>query len=370
MKDLNKSTILAVDDVALNLDVIIAILGSDYDIKVATDGETALKIVEKDPPDLILLDIMMPGMSGYQVLEKLKKSPLSKDIPVLCLTAIIEIENKTKGFHMGAVDYITKPFEPSELKARVSTHLALKLAKDQLNDQNKVLEEKVRERTLQLQITQDVTIRGLAALAEQRDDDMGSHIIRTQNYVEALAIQLRQTGHYVSFFTEETIKFLKKSAALHDIGKVGIPDQILLKPGKLTCDEFEIMKMHSVYGKKTLEKAETGIGSTSFLHHAKLFSISHHEKWDGSGYPNGLKGDDIPIEGRLMAIADVYDALISRRVYKPPFSHSKAVSIIESGKGKDFDPDFVDNFIAISEDFRQIAMNLVESEEELQALTE
>lgn len=367
MLDLSESKVLAVDDTETNIDILVETLGDMYDLRVAMSGYSALEQIEDDPPDIILLDIMMPEMNGYQVLLELKKRNIN--IPVIFITAMDELEFKTKGFEIGAVDYITKPFQPLEVIARVKTHLSLKLAMDELGNQNEILEQKVRERTKQLQTTQDVTIRSLSALAETRDNETGNHIIRTQNYVGLLAIELRKTEKYALYMNEETIDLLKKSAPLHDIGKVGIPDSILLKPGKLTDEEFDIMKMHALYGYEALEKASNQLGTNTFLNHAMELAWSHHEKWDGSGYPRALKGEDIPIEGRLMAVADVYDALISKRVYKPPFPHSKAVAIIEEGRDSHFDPDIVDAFNNISEGFRQTALKLVEYDEEREALT-
>ncbi|MCF6334197.1 MAG: response regulator [Spirochaetales bacterium] len=366
MLRLSESKVLAVDDTETNIDILVDTLGDIYDLRVALSGQSALEQIEDDPPDIILLDIMMPEMNGYQVLNELNRRDIK--IPVIFITAMDELEFKTKGFEIGAVDYITKPFHPLEVIARVKTHLSLKIAMDELGNQNEILEQKVSERTKQLQTTQDVTIRSLSALAETRDNETGNHIIRTQNYVELLALELRKTEKYAMYMNEQTIDLLKKSAPLHDIGKVGIPDRILLKPGKLTDKEFEIMKMHAKYGYDALEKASNQLGTNTFLDHAMEIAWSHHEKWDGSGYPRALKEAGIPIEGRLMAVADVYDALISKRVYKPPFLHTKAVSIILEGKGTHFDPDIVDAFINISEGFREIALKLVEHDEEREAL--
>ena len=368
MLDLSNCKVLAVDDTETNIDILVETLGDIHDLSVAMSGVSALEQIEEDPPDIILLDILMPKMNGYQVLLELKKRDIN--IPVIFITAMDEIEFKAKGFKIGAVDYITKPFQPLEVIARVKTHLSLKLAMDELGNQNMILEHKVKERTKQLQVTQDVTIRSLSILAETRDNDTGNHIIRTQTYVEFLAIELRKTKKYSLYMDDETIDLLKKSAPLHDIGKVGIPDSILLKPGRLTKEEFNIMKKHTLYGLEALEKASDKLGTNTFLNHAMELAWSHHEKWDGSGYPRGLKGEDIPIVGRIMALADVYDALISKRVYKLPFPHSKAVTIIKEGRGNHFDPDIVDAFINISEDFRQTALKLAECDEEREALSQ
>jgi len=363
-----KANILVVDDTETNIDILVDALDKDYEVSVAMDGLGALEAVAANPPDLILLDIMMPGMDGYEVCQKLKSDSATIEIPVIFLTALTELESKTKGFKLGAVDYITKPFEILEVKARVNTHLTLKEAKEFLRNQNAILEQKVEERTLELALTQDVTIHSLASLAETRDNETGGHIRRTQNYVKALAEELKNHPKFSQVLDEQTIALLHKSAPLHDIGKVGVPDSILLKPGKLLPEEFEEMKKHTVYGRDAILTAEKSLGSNSFLHFAREIAHTHQEKWDGSGYPQGLKGEEIPVSGRLMAVADVYDALISKRVYKPPFPHSKAVLIIEEGKGKHFDPHMVDAFLPIKERFKTIALGHCDHEEERTAL--
>ena len=371
MNDLAECTLLVVDDTAINIDILVETLSKiTSDIAVAMDGPSALEIARESPPDMILLDIMMPGMDGYEVCRRLKADPALRDIPIMFITAMSEIENKTQGFELGAVDYITKPFQAVEVKARVKTHLALQKARKALAQQNEILEIKVQERTQQLVLTQEVTIESMAALAEYRDPETGGHIQRTKNYVRTLALHLQREPQYCKILTNEVIELLYLSAPLHDIGKVGIPDHILLKPGKLTDAEFEEMKKHTVYGRDTLRSAANKLGGQSFLRFAMEIAYSHQEQWDGSGYPEGLKGEDIPLSGRLMALADVYDALISRRVYKPPFTHQRAVEIILEGKGRHFDPGMVDAFMEIQEDFRQIALRFVDFEEESVMLSE
>lgn len=343
--------ILVVDDTESNIDVILDSLQDNYDLTVATNGYDALEIIAEEIPDLILLDVMMPGINGYEVCQKLKLDDTTKDIPIIFLTAVKDISDKTKAFELGAVDYITKPFDVMELKARVKTHLELKFAKKMLFDQNRFLEEMVRKRTEELYKTQAATIYSLAALAETRDTETGEHIKRTQYYIKTLCIGLRNMGIYTDYLDDKTISMLFDSSPLHDIGKVGVPDNILLKPGKLTNEEFEIMKLHTVYGKNALEIAEKELGSNSFLSLAKEIAFTHHEKWDGSGYPLGLKESEIPISGRLMALADVYDALISSRPYKKAFSHEEAKDIIVKGSGSHFDPDVVKAFLNYEKDF-------------------
>jgi putative two-component system response regulator len=355
MEEKNTPTILVVDDTPENIDVLRGILKDDYKIKVALNGEKALQIVVTSPPDLILLDIMMPGMDGYEVCRRLKESAYTRKIPIIFVTAKGEIEDETQGFELGAVDYITKPVSPPIVLARVKTHLAL-------YDQNRILEERVLERTKELALTQDVTIHGLASLAETRDNETGGHIIRTQRYVRTLSEQLMTHPKFRDYLDDKTIDLLYKSAPLHDIGKVGVPDRILLKPGKLDDEEFEIMKKHAVYGRDALMQAEEAFGKDSnpngnysFLRIAREIAYNHHEKWDGSGYPEGLTKESITIPGRLMALADVYDALICKRVYKPAFTHEKAAEIISKGEGSHFDPDVVNAFCETETIFMQIA---------------
>ena len=357
-------TVLVVDDIPANIDILREILSADYRVLAAVNGEGALAITFSDsPPDLILLDIMMPGMDGYEVCRSLKGNERTLHIPVIFISALCEAEDEYKGLDLGAVDYISKPVTPAIVKARVHNHLTLKKYQNHLEDL-------VRERTLELELTQEATIESMAVLAEYRDPETGGHIKRTQNYIKILAEQLQHHPKFSAHLDDKTITLLWKSAPLHDIGKVGIPDSILLKPGKLTEEEFNIMKKHAAYGHDAIKAAAKKIGKEySFLSSAGKIALSHHEKWDGSGYPSGLVGGDIPIAGRLMAIADVYDALISKRVYKAPFSHQKAVQIIMEGRGSHFDPDVVDAFLRVHEQFRQIALEFADFEEERQILS-
>ena len=368
MKTLAECLILLVDDTETNLDILVDALGEDYEVAVATDGPTALALAKEQTPDLILLDIMMPGMDGYEVCRRLMADPATAGTPVIFLTALTDVADKTRGFAVGGVDYVTKPFEPAEIKARARTHLSLRLARQELARQNEILEEKVRERTRELALTQDAIIEAMAGLAEYRDPETGAHIKRTRNYVRVLAEKLRGESGYDGYFTDEIIDLLYKSAPLHDIGKVGVRDDILLKPGPLTDAEFAVMRRHTVYGRDAIQAAAKNLGDNSFLRLAQEIAYTHQERWDGSGYPQGLAGEAIPISGRLMAIADVYDALISRRVYKAPFTHAQAVVVIRDGRGSHFDPAMVDAFLDVQETFRQIALKFSESDEERQAL--
>jgi len=364
-----EAKILMIDDTRTNLLFLEEALGDSYkNIYTANDGREGLEIARKILPDIILTDIVMPQMDGFQCIQALKEDPLTREIPVVFLSTLDKTDTKTKGFSLGAVDYITKPFEAAEVKARVDMHLTLKFAHQKLTYQNEYLETLVAERTEELALTQEATIAALASLAETRDNETGNHIQRTKNYIQYLALTLRDRGIYRDQLDNKTIKILTSVAPLHDIGKVGVPDRILLKPGKLTEEEFTEMKNHTIYGFNALDRAESRIGNTPFLSLAKEVAISHHEKWDGTGYPKGLKGENIPLSGRLMAIADVYDALISERIYKAPIPHSEAVQIIARGKGTQFDPQIVKAFMDIHEQIRQIALKNVESDEEREAL--
>ena len=357
-------TILAVDDTPINLSLITGLLKNHYRVKVANSGEKALRIVHSDlPPDLVLLDVMMPDLDGIEVCRRLKKDPRTRNIPVIFLTAMSKSDDERIGLEAGAVDYITKPISPPILLARVKTHLQLKAGADFLKDKNAYLESEVYRRTREVQAIQDVAIFSIASLAETRDNETGNHIRRTQYYVKALAIKLRDHPRFAGYLTDHVIDLLFKSAPLHDIGKVGIPDKILLKPGKLTPEEFEIMKTHTTLGRDAIEQAERQLGTpVEFLKLSKEIAYSHQEKWDGSGYPEGLAGDGIPVSARLMAVADVYDALISRRVYKPAFPHERAVEMIAEGRGRHFDPDVTDAFMEIREEFRTIAKRFADSD--------
>ena len=363
----DKATILVIDDTPENLSLMQLLLRDRYKIKGANNGERGLEIALSEPqPDLILLDIMMPGMDGYEVCARLKGNPRTADIPVIFLTARSELEDEERGFELGAVDYITKPISPSICLARLRTHLTLKATADFLRDKNVFLETEVSKRTREVNAIQDVTILAMASLAETRDSDTGNHIRRTQHYVRALAWKLSSHPRFRDYLTVANITLLFKSAPLHDIGKVGIPDRILLKKGRLTPEEFAVMKTHTTLGRDAIAHAEQALGlEVAFLTRAKQIAYSHQEQWDGSGYPEGLQGDAIPIPARLMAVADVYDALISRRVYKEPMPHTEAVDIIRRTSGQHFDPDVVEAFVQIHQQFYAIALTYADSENDL-----
>ncbi len=352
-----KPVILIIDDSPDVINLISGLLKKNYKVKAANNGEKGIQVAQSDNSiDLILLDIMMPGISGFDVCEQLKADPSTANIPVIFLTSMTNLDDELRGLKLGAVDYVTKPISPPVLLARIENHLKIKAANDFLKDKSSFLESEVTKRSKELAAIQDVTILAMASLAETRDNETGNHILRTKFYVKELAEYLKTHPRFKDALTDHAINILYKSAPLHDIGKVGIPDSILLKPGRLTPEEFEVMKTHTMLGRDAITQAESHLGmEVDFLKFAKEIAYSHQEKWDGSGYPQGLSGDNIPISARLMALADVYDALISRRVYKIGMTHEQAIQIITEGRGTHFDPDITDAFLEINECFREIA---------------
>jgi putative two-component system response regulator len=363
--ELNVPVVLVVDDTPEQLSLVSSLLRDRYKVRVANNGERALEIANStNKPDLILLDVVMPGMDGYEVCRRLKTQVETHDIPVIFLTVKADIENEQLGFSLGAVDYISKPISPPIVLARVATHLTLKATADFLRDKTVFLEQEIARRTEDMMVVQDVTILAMASLAETRDNDTGNHLRRTQYYVKALAERLKFHPRFSSLRADNAISILFKSAPMHDIGKVGIPDSILLKPGRLTAEEFEIMKTHTTLGHNAIAHAESAHGKpVEFLRVAKEIALYHQEKWDGSGYPEGLSGDAIPTSARLMAVADVYDALISERVYKKAMGHAEAAQIIAAGRGSHFDPDIADAFAEIEQQILAIAQRFADPKE-------
>ena len=317
--------------------------------------------------DLILLDGDLPNSESHAVCYRIKNDPVTRKIPVVFLSNRYNTEYEMRGFECGATDYMARPIHPDIFIARVKAHLTNSSNADILRTINSSLEQEVTKRIKEVTMIQDVTILAMTSLAETRDSDTGNHIRRTQNYIYALSRKLQTHPHFSDFLTDRNIDMLFKSAPLHDIGKVGIPDRILLKPGRFEPAEMEIMKTHAALGRDALENAEFMVGTkVDFLTMAKEIAYSHHEKWDGSGYPQGLAGDAIPISARLMALADVYDALVSRRIYKEPMQHEKAIKIIEEGKGKHFDPDIVDAFLSIAIHIKSVAARFCDSDSDMQ----
>ncbi len=362
-----QKTLLLVDDTPENLTVLGEILMPHYRVRVASSGQRALTAVVSDPrPDLVLLDVMMPEMDGYEVIRRLRQNPATRELPVIFVTALDSTEDEAHGLELGAVDYITKPVRPAIVLARVRGQLELKEARDRMRDQNLWLESEIARRMRQNQVVQDVSMRALASLAEARDDETGNHILHTQSYVNVLARALAALPRYADTLTPARIETYTKAAPLHDIGKVAIPDHILHKPGKHTPDEWEIMKTHAQQGADAIWRAisdQDEREALDFLYIAMDIARCHHEKWDGSGYPEGLAGEAIPLPARLMALADVFDALISKRVYKPAFPIEKASDIIVQGRGLHFDPDVVDAFLANIDEFAAIAVRYADQSE-------
>ncbi len=336
-----KWKVLVVDDEPSNLQLLRQILQDQYQLSFATDGMKALDVARKLKPDIILLDIIMPGMDGYETCRQFKVDPVTAKIPVIFVTAMGEVDDERQGFEVGGVDYITKPVSAPIVQARVRTHLAL-------YDQNRVLEEMVQQRTKQLRQAFETiknasldTIHRLSRAAEFKDEDTGAHILRMSNYSAVVA---RKMG-----LKEKTVESILYAAPMHDIGKIGTPDYILLKPGKLDPAEWEIMKQHTINGGRILEGSEKG-----FIKLGEIIAMTHHEKWDGSGYPKGLKGKEIPKVGQIVAIADVFDALTTKRPYKEPFSLEKSFNIIREGSGNHFNPGVVEAFFAVENEILEI----------------
>lgn len=367
-----KPLILVVDDVPENLELMDELLSDKYRVKVAPSGIRALKIASTPPvPDLILLDVMMPEMDGFEVCRRLKSTPGTAQIPIIFLTAKSDPADEEHGLALGAIDYILKPISPPIVHARIRTHLALKAAADFLRDRNTYLEQEVarrseeaRRRAEEARVANEITMIALASIAETRDNETGNHILRTQHYIRAIALQARKWPRFSALLSDDAIDLLFRAAPLHDIGKVGIPDRILLKPGKLTAEEFEIMKQHTTLGYEAINRTQIRVGQhVPVLDLAAEIALSHQEKWDGSGYPQGLAGEAIPLSARLMALADVYDALISHRVYKTPIQHEDAIAIMAKGRGTHFDPELFDAFINIHEELRVIAARYEDNDE-------
>jgi putative two-component system response regulator len=371
------ATILIVDDVPQNLLLLGELLQPHFHVRAANSGERALRVARSEPrPDLVLLDVMMPGMDGHDVLRELRADPATQDIPVIFVTALDDAADEELGLSLGAVDYITKPITPSVALARVRTHLELAGARRRLAAQNEWLEAEVHRRMAETRLIQELCIRALACLSETRDKETGRHIIRTQAYVGILAQHLAGHPRFAAALAGRNLEMVVHAAPLHDIGKVGIPDAILRKPGRLTPEEYAIMKTHAVIGARAIEAAmgqalaeadeltaEQAAGALAFLRTAQEIALAHHEKWDGSGYPNGLAGEAIPVSARLMALADVFDALTTRRVYKPSMSLEETTRIITEGRGVHFDPDVVDAYLACRDAFFAIAQRMPDAAE-------
>lgn len=341
-----QQTILVVDDTPENIDVLAGVLRASYKVKAARNGKKALEIANSEQrPDMVLLDIMMPDMDGYEVLSRLKANPITAQIPVIFVTAMSELEDEERGLDLGAIDYITKPISPRIVLARVKTHLAL-------YNQNRELERKVQLRTQELRESRFDVIRHLAKAAEFKDTDTGLHVVRMSHYSRIIANAINASPEWA--------ELIFNAAPMHDVGKIGIPDSILLKPGKLTPEEWEVMKQHTVIGADIL-----GDDPSELIQLAREIALSHHERWDGSGYPYGLAGEDIPLSGRIVAIADVFDALVSDRPYKKAWTIEEAMHLIEKDSGTHFDPRLVQAFRQNIPEVLRLKKQLTEEDMEL-----
>jgi len=350
----DRKKIILVDDNITNLNIGRNVLIGEYDVITVPSGEKLLKILDKILPDLILLDIEMPEMNGYETIKILKSKEETAHIPVIFLTAKGDVGSELEGLSLGAIDYISKPFSPPLLLKRIEVHLLVETQKRELKNYNDNLHEMVREKTETVLELQNAILKTFAELVEFRDDVTGGHIERTQKYLKILLAGIVNDEIYKDEVLSWDADFLLQSAQLHDVGKIAIKDSILQKPGKLTVEEFEEMKSHTTFGVEVIKKIEESTRESSFLRHAEIFAGCHHEKWDGTGYPSGLSGRNIPLQGRLMAIVDVYDALTNERPYKRAFPHEKAVEIIKSESGTHFDPLLVNVFLAHEKEFENI----------------
>ncbi|MDY6935372.1 MAG: response regulator [Spirochaetota bacterium] len=336
-EDANNDRILIVDDMKSNIDILSHLLKNDYIIDSAIDGLMALAKVKENHPDLILLDVMMPGLDGYQVCERLKGDEETNDIPVIFITGMDEFGDKSKAFEIGAVDYINKPFDIFEVKARIKTHLALKHATDELQKQDQIFGTDAKESIEGNHENQFHIFHSFGRAAEYWDNKNSNHIIRISNYSYLLA---RAYG-----MSDEDCELLRQVSVMHDVGKIAIPESILLKPDKLDDDEWEIMKTHTAIGEEMLS-----VYNSKHLSIAQQIAATHHEKWDGSGYPRGLQKEEIPIEGRIVALCDVFDALTSDRPFREAWSVEDAVTEIKKRSGTHFDPNLVKVFMEILDD--------------------
>lgn len=365
-----RASVLVVDDSEMNRDLLLRRLDKmGLRITEASNGEEALAAMDKESFDLVLLDIMMPVMDGYETLERMQKKIDLKRIPVIMITALDDVDSAVRCIDLGAVDYITKPFNPTLLQSRVTASLERKRLSDmeQIRRQtvelnNEYLSDQVRQKVQEISRTQLAAIFAMSKLAESRDPETGEHLERMREYCKVLSEHLMRTPKYSTVITNEFVDSVYAASPLHDIGKVGIDDSVLLKPGKLTDEEWVQMKLHPVIGAETLREVDRQHPGNAFILTGIEIAESHHEKWDGSGYPHGLSGEVIPLSARILALGDVYDALTSKRCYKDAFSHEKSVSIILDGKGNHFDPDVVDAFQKTESEFMRIRKEFVDSE--------
>ena len=354
MKDIAR--IVVVDDSEINLGVLKAILTDQgYGVRTYLSADQAYESSKVDPPDLFILDICMPEISGFELCVWLKSEPSLSEIPVIFVSALSELDDKMKAFSVGASDYITKPFFIDEVSVRVKSQLAVRSLQQNLKQENLNLQDTVYSQMEELNCSQHALITAMTRLVEARDDDTGGHIERIQETTKRLSIKLFEMNAFPDAIDEAFLQNIYNASPLHDIGKVAIPDSILLKPGKLNPEEFDVMKTHAVLGARTLESVHQAYPGNTFIHMGIEIAKYHHERWDGLGYPSGLVGESIPLSARILTVCDVYDALRSKRVYKESISHADSVRIISEGKGKQFDPLVADCFLSLEKEFNEIS---------------
>ncbi|MDR3331270.1 MAG: response regulator [Synergistaceae bacterium] len=346
-----RKKIILVDDTPIILKLARNILMSKYDVFTVPSAEKMFQFLERTLPDLILLDVLMPDVNGYEAIGRLKSDRRTEDIPVIFLTSKSDADSELEGFMLGAVDYIAKPFSPQLLLKRVDVHMLVETQKHELKNLNDNLVKLVEQKTGAVLELQRAILTTVSNLVEYRDDVTGGHVERTERFLSVLVQEMAKSGVYGDVLSTWDIDLFLQSAQLHDVGKIAIRDNILMKPAKLTNEEFEEMKKHTTFGETVIEKIQQSAKESVFLTHAKIMAGTHHEKWDGSGYPRGIAGSNIPLQGRLMAVADVYDALVSERPYKKAFTHDQAVQIIKNERGNHFDPIVADAFLASADCF-------------------
>ena len=352
----NKKTVFIVDDEPTNLTIAAYALSDHYNVFTFNSGANLMKRLEKQIPDVILLDVEMPDMNGYETIKKLKENDKTKDIPVIFVTARSDTDSEFMGLSLGAIDYIIKPFLPPLLHKRIEIHLLIESQKNELRDFNNNLQKMVDTKTKSVVELQHAILSTMTRLVDRRDDITGAHIERTMRYMDVLLNKMKENKKFGDEVLKWKVDDIIQSTQLHDVGKIGIKDDILNKPGKLTDEEFDMIKKHTIIGEEIINDIQKETSEHDFLEYAKIFVGYHHEKWNGCGYHRGLSGEDIPLLGRAMAIVDVYDALVSDRPYKKGFSHEKTVAIITEERGNHFDPDIVDVFLSVEDEFKEIAM--------------
>jgi putative two-component system response regulator len=346
-----RKKVVLVDDNPINLKLARNTLMGKYDVFTVSSAAKLFELLEEIIVDIILLDVMMPEMSGYDAIKVLKNNPRTASIPVIFLTAKSDTNSELEGFAQGAVDFVSKPFVPQLLLKRIDVHLLVESQKKNLGQLNQNLINLVEEKTKEIQELQGAIIKTMSNLVEYRDDVTGGHIERSEQFLKLLTEEMINRNVYLDEVKDWDMKQFFQSSQLHDVGKIGIRDNILMKPGRLTAEEFNEMKKHTFFGERVIERIQERTRESAFLTHAKIMAGTHHEKWDGTGYPRGLAGHKIPLQGRLLAIVDVYDALISERSYKKPFPPDEALGIIKEGSGVHFDPVLVEIFIATARHF-------------------